>query len=148
VWKIEKDELMRFGVSMPKELVEQFDTLLTEQGYDNRSEAIRDLVRKALIAPNRLQLTDVVAGTIVIVYDHHAAGLAGCLMDLQHEFHHEIVSTMHVHLNHRQCLEIIVVRGLWQKLKQLHQGILVQKGVVYAELSVTHVDEHEIHTHE
>lgn len=122
--------------------------MLIEQGYDNRSEAIRDLVRKALIAPNRLQLRSLVAGTIVIVYDHHAAGLANCLMDLQHDFHHEIVSTMHIHLNHEQCLEIIVVRGIWEKLKQLHLEIQVQKGVRYAELSVTHMDEHESHTHE
>lgn len=146
---IEKEELIRFGVSMPRDLVEQFDALVSEQGYDNRSEAIRDLVRKALVEPNRLQLHDAVAGTIVIVYDHHAAGLAGCLMELQHEFHHEIVSNMHVHLNHQQCLEIIVVRGVWANLKELHQRIQVQKGVSYAQLSVTHVDEHQlVHKHD
>lgn len=148
MWQIEKDELVRFGVSMPKELTLQFDAMLKEEGYDNRSEAIRDLVRKALIAPGRLQPRDVVAGTIVIVYDHHASGLAGSLMDLQHDFHHEIVSTMHVHLNHQQCLEIVVVRGSFAKLKQLCGRIQVQKGVKYAELSVTHVDEHECHAHD
>jgi len=145
----EKDSLIRFGVSMNQDLVEQFDNMIGEQGYSNRSEAIRDLVRKALIEPNRLQLTEVVAGTIVIVYDHHSLGLPSCLMDIQHEFHHEIVSTMHVHLNHHQCLEILVVRGILKKLSQLCQEIQVQKGVFYAELSVTHVDEHEIvHSHE
>lgn len=134
---------------MPKDLVEQFDALLAEEGYDNRSEGIRDLVRKAIVQPNRLQLTDAVAGTIVIVYDHHAAGLASQLMELQHDFHHEIVSTMHIHLNHNQCLEIIVVRGIWERLNQLHRQIQVQKGVCYAELSVTHVDEHQAgHRHE
>ncbi len=145
----EKDSLIRFGVSMNQDLVEQFDNMIGEQGYSNRSEAIRDLVRKALIEPNRLQLTEVVAGTIVIVYDHHSLGLPSCLMDIQHEFHHEIVSTMHVHLNHHQCLEILVVRGILKKLSQLCQEIQVQKGVFYAELSVTHVDEHEtVHSHE
>jgi CopG family nickel-responsive transcriptional regulator len=146
---IEKDSLSRFGVSMNQDLVDQFDKMIAKQGYGNRSEAIRDLVRKALIEPNRLQLTEVVAGTIVIVYDHHSIGLPSCLMDIQHSFHHEIVSTMHVHLNDHQCLEILVVRGILKKLNQLCQQIQVQKGVFYAELSVTHVDEHEaVHSHE
>jgi len=145
----EKDSLIRFGVSMSQDLVDQFDNMLTQQGYGNRSEAIRDLVRKALIEPNRLQLMEVVAGTIVIVYDHHSTGLPSCLMDIQHRFHHEIVSTMHVHLNHHQCLEILVVRGILKELNQLCQEIQVQKGVFYAELSVTHVDEHDaVHSHE
>lgn len=145
----EKDVLVRFGVSMSQELVEQFDKRITEQGYSNRSEAIRDLVRKALIEPNRLQQTDVVAGTIVIVYDHHHSGLASCLMELQHEFHHEIVSNMHIHLNHHQCLEILAVRGILKNLSQLCQNIQVQKGIFYAELSVTYVDEHEtVHSHD
>jgi CopG family nickel-responsive transcriptional regulator len=138
---IDKDSLIRFGVSMNHELVEQFDKLIVEQGYSNRSEAIRDLVRKALIEPKQLQLSEVVAGTIVIVYDHHFTGLPGSLMELQHNFHHEIVSTMHVHLNHNQCLEILVVRGVFKRLKELCQHIQVQKGVFYAELSVTHVDD-------
>ncbi|MBP2652951.1 MAG: synthetase [Firmicutes bacterium] len=145
----DKDTLIRFGVSMKQDLVEQFDKMITEQGYCNRSEAIRDLVRKVLIEPKRLPATEVVAGTIVIVYDHHFASLPTYLMELQHNFHHEIVSTMHVHLNHQQCLEIIVVRGILKKLTELCQQIQVQKGVFYAELSVTHVDESEkIHSHE
>jgi len=144
----EKDELIRFGVSMNQELIEQFDKIIAEQGYSNRSEAIRDLVRKSLIAPKRLQLNEVVAGTIAIVYDHHFTGLPGSLMELQHNFHHEIVSTMHVHLNHDQCLEVLVVRGVFRNLKQLCQQIQVQKGVFYAELSVTHVGEDEkTHSH-
>ena len=145
----EKDELIRFGVSMNQELIEQFDRIIAEQGYSNRSEAIRDLVRKALIAPNRLQLSEVVAGTIAIVYDHHFTGLPGSLMELQHNFHHEIVSTMHVHLNHDQCLEILVVRGVFKRLNELCQQIQIQKGVFYAELSVTHVGEDEkVHSHD
>jgi CopG family transcriptional regulator, nickel-responsive regulator len=145
----DKDTLIRFGVSMNHDLVEQFDKMIAEQGYSNRSEAIRDLVRKSLIEPKRLPLTEVVAGTIVIVYDHHFASLPTYLMELQHKFHNEIVSTMHVHLNHQQCLEIIVVRGILKKLTELCQQIQVQKGVFYAELSVTHVDEPEkFHSHE
>lgn len=136
-----KEVLTRFGVSMSQDLVDQFDKLISEQGYDNRSEAIRDLVRKALIDPNYLLSTSVVAGTIVIVYDHHLAGLSNCLLELQHDYHQHIISTMHVHLNHHQCLEILVVRGIMSTLKQMHQLIQVQKGVFYAELSVTYIDE-------
>ncbi|MBP2642320.1 MAG: nikR [Firmicutes bacterium] len=145
----EKDTLVRFGVSMSQELVEQFDKMVTEQGYDNRSEAIRDLVRKALIQPNRIPETEVVAGTIVIVYDHHSSSLPGYLMELQHTYHHDIVSTMHVHLNHNQCLEIIIVRGVLANLSELGRQIQVQKGVCYAQLSVTHIEETDTtHSHE
>nr|WP_315988448.1 nickel-responsive transcriptional regulator NikR [Desulforamulus aquiferis] len=138
-----KEVLTRFGVSMPQDLIEQFDKLISERGYDSRSEAIRDLVRKSLIDPNHLQSTNMVAGTIVIMYNHHFVGLTNYLLELQHDYHHEIISTMHVHINHHQCLEIIVVRGVLAKLRQMHQMIQVQKGVFYAELSVTYVDEQQ-----
>lgn len=137
---MEKDALIRFGVSMPEELMKQFDGYLLERGYTNRSEAIRDLVRRAMLAPGRLKSDQHVAGTIVMVYDHHVLDLPLTLMELQHDYHHQINSTMHVHLNHDQCLEIIVVRGQLGKLRELHQRIQVQKGVLYAELSVTYVD--------
>ncbi|MBP1931228.1 nickel-responsive transcriptional regulator NikR [Ammoniphilus resinae] len=136
----EKDTLVRFGVSMPDELMKQFDEKITKQGYTNRSEAIRDLVRKSLLDTDWTKLDQVVAGTIVMVYDHHISHLPLYLMELQHDFHHEIISTMHVHLNHDQCLEILVVKGPLQQLRKLHQMIQIQKGVAYAELSVTHLD--------
>ncbi|WP_028551074.1 nickel-responsive transcriptional regulator NikR [Paenibacillus sp. UNC451MF] len=139
----EKDALVRFGISMPQSLIEQFDALLAEQGYDNRSEAIRDLVRKALLAPSQIHPDQMAAGTIVMVYDHHVSDLPIVLTELQHEYHHEINSTMHIHLNHQQCLEVIVVRGIVSKLRELQQRIQVLKGVFYAELSVTHMDNQE-----
>jgi CopG family nickel-responsive transcriptional regulator len=144
-----KDALTRFGVSMPEELVTRFDQMITEQGYDNRSEAIRDLIRKALLEPNRITASESVAGTIVMVYDHHVRDLPITLMELQHGFHHDIISTMHIHLNHDQCLEILVVRGQIQRLRELTNLIHVQKGVIYAELSVTHIEhlETELHNH-
>ncbi|MCP1305799.1 nickel-responsive transcriptional regulator NikR [Paenibacillus tyrfis] len=138
---LEKDVLTRFGVSMPEELIKQFDQYIAEQGYTNRSEAIRDLVRKVLLEPGGLKADQLVAGTIVMVYDHHAADLPLQLIELQHNYHHDIISTMHVHLNHDQCLEIIVVRGLLSRLRELQHKIQVQKGVLYAELSVTYLDE-------
>ncbi|MBA2940433.1 nickel-responsive transcriptional regulator NikR [Paenibacillus sp. CGMCC 1.16610] len=138
----EKETLVRFGISMPQSLIEQYDRLIAIQGYSNRSEAIRDLTRKALLTSSSMQLDETVAGTIVMVYDHHISDLPITLMELQHEYHHAIISTMHIHLNHQQCLEILVVRGKVEKLRELQQRIQVLKGVGYAELSVTHVDEH------
>jgi CopG family nickel-responsive transcriptional regulator len=143
----EKEALVRFGIAMPQTLMEQFDELITEQGYDNRSEAIRDLARKALLASSSMNPDETVAGTIVMVYDHHIHDLPITLMELQHNYHHAIISTMHIHLNHQQCLEILVVRGKVKQLRELQQRIQVLKGVGYAELSVTHVDEHREHEH-
>ncbi|GAB7387719.1 nickel-responsive transcriptional regulator NikR [Bacillaceae bacterium] len=143
VMELKENEIVRFGISMPRDLMEQFDQMIIEQGYDNRSEAIRDLVRKALIDQERISPADLVAGTIAVVYDHQVTDLANSLLALQHEYHHEIISTLHVHLNRRQCLEILIVRGVYMRLKQLQQRIQVQKGVFYAGLSVTHVDQHQ-----
>nr|WP_213410517.1 nickel-responsive transcriptional regulator NikR [Xylanibacillus composti] len=146
---LEKDALIRFGVSMPEELMKQFDRYLLEQGYTNRSEAIRDLVRRAMLETGRLKSDQHVAGTIVLVYDHHVLDLPLTLMELQHNYHHHINSNMHVHLNHDQCLEVIVVRGQLGKLRELHQRMQVLKGVTYAELSVTYADgeAHPEHAH-
>jgi CopG family transcriptional regulator, nickel-responsive regulator len=146
----DKDELVRFGVSFPAPLIGQFDRYIDEQGYTNRSEAIRDLARRALLEPDRMNGQEHVAGTIVLVYDHHASDLPVVLMEVQHRFHHDIISNMHVHLNHDQCLEVIVVRGQLARLRSLHQQIQAQKGVIYAELSVTYADKHDHgkeHTH-
>jgi CopG family nickel-responsive transcriptional regulator len=137
----DKEDLTRFGVAFPTPLIERFDRYIEEQGYKNRSEAFRDLVRKTLLEPSALHAEQDVAGTIVMVYDHHISDLPIRLMELQHEAHHDIISNMHVHLNHDQCLEVIAVRGNLGRLRHLHQQIQVQKGVLYAELSVTYVDE-------
>ena len=137
-----KEELVRFGVSFPAPLIEQFDRYIDEQGYTNRSEAIRDLARRSLLEPVRMNGQEHVAGTIVIVFDHHVTDLPVVLMEIQHRYHHAIISNMHVHLNHAQCLEVIVVRGQLSRLRELHQQIQTQKGVTYAELSVTYADRH------
>ncbi|PYI52645.1 nickel-responsive transcriptional regulator NikR [Paenibacillus flagellatus] len=142
-----KDELVRFGVSMPSDLIQQFDLYIAEQGYTNRSEAIRDLARKAMLQPSRLLPEQLVAGTIVMVYDHQVSELPLVLMELQHRFHREIISNMHIHLNHDQCLEIIAVRGRMARLRELQEQIQVQRGVLYCELSVTYVDERHEHEH-
>lgn len=137
---MQNDELCRFGVSIPHGLLQQFDMQIKGQGYGSRSEAIRDLIRKSLLATMPFAVSQYVAGTIVLVYDHHASELPISLIELQHAYHHDIISTMHVHLNHEQCLEILVVRGEVQRLRELGDRIRALKGVLYAELSVTHID--------
>lgn len=136
----EKDDLIRFGVAFPAALIGQFDRYIAEEGYSNRSEAIRDLARRAMLEPARIAADAQVAGTIVMVYDHHVRELPLLLMDLQHRCHHAIISTMHVHLNHHQCLEVLIVRGQMAELRELHRQIQAQKGVDYAELSVTYAE--------
>ncbi|WP_413242640.1 nickel-responsive transcriptional regulator NikR [Paenibacillus sp. 1P07SE] len=136
----EKEEVIRFGVSFPAPLLERFDGYIEAQGYTNRSEAIRDMARRSILDATKMQDDEHVAGTIVMVYDHHVSELPLVLMELQHDHHDAIVSTMHVHLNHDQCLEVIVVRGKLSHLRRLKQQIQVQKGVIYAELSVTYAD--------
>ncbi len=144
----DKEELVRFGVAFPAPLIEQFDQYIVEQGYSNRSEAIRDMARNALLEPSLLHADEIVAGTIVMVYDHHVRELPLELMELQHDHERDIISTMHVHLNHDQCLEIIVVRGKYAALEILHKKIQVHKGVSYAKLSVTYVDNQGSHSHQ
>ncbi len=134
------DSLIRFGVSIPQDLLTRFDGMIRGQGYDNRSEAIRDLIRKSLLQTDLLAESQAVAGTIVMVYDHHASELPMTLVELQHAYHRDIISTMHVHLNHDQCLEVVVVRGGVQRLRELSDRIRVLKGVLYVDLSVTHID--------
>ena len=138
-----KESLIRFGVSMPQKLTEQLDVWADEVGYHNRSEAIRDLVRKALLDCENLKPDALVAGTLVMVYNHHATDLSALLTELQHQYYRDIVSTMHIHLNHDQCLEAVVLRGKMGRLRELSQQIQVQKGVLYADLSVTHIDAHK-----
>ncbi|MBE3562736.1 MAG: nickel-responsive transcriptional regulator NikR [Hydrogenibacillus schlegelii] len=137
----EKDELVRFGVSFPSILMEQFDRYIREQGYTNRSEAFRDLARRAILEPSRFSADQRVAGTIVMVYDHHFSDIPKKLTELQHGFYENIIATMHIHLNHALCMEVIAVRGKISHLRDLHQRIQVLKGVFYAELSVTYFEE-------
>lgn len=130
--------LVRFTVSMEENLLGQFDELIRAGGYTNRSEAIRDLIRKELVKREWAE-DRVVVGVITLVYDHHVKELVGKVMDIQHDCHESIMSTQHIHLDHHNCFEIIVTRGkakeidgLYQKLKSLksvkHAGIMTATG--------------------
>ncbi|KHF38617.1 nickel-responsive transcriptional regulator NikR [Halalkalibacter okhensis] len=137
------NNLSRFGVAMPQDLVKKFDKYLTKKGYSNRSEALRDLARRVVLESEQSDLNKVVAGTIVIIYDHHQNNVVSKIMNLQHDYHEEIISTMHIHLTHAECLEVLVVRGKKKRLVDLHEIVEAQKGVTYSELSVTFIDNSE-----
>ncbi|NLJ85050.1 MAG: nickel-responsive transcriptional regulator NikR [Firmicutes bacterium] len=129
--------VVRFGVSMSQCLLQQFDELVQERGYPNRSEAIRDLVRDALVAREWQSADSEVAGTITLIYDHHTAGLTGLLTEVQHKYHDIIVSTVHVHLDDRNCLETLIVKGSPQTAKALADQLICTRGVIHGKLTLT-----------
>lgn len=126
----------RFGVSIDSELLDGFDQLCDEKGYENRSEAIRDLIRKSLVEREWSQSTESVAATLTLVYDHHKSSLAQKLTQAQHDAHHLIVATLHVHLNHNNCLEVLILKGKSAEIKALAQRLVAVKGIFLGELSL------------
>ncbi|MCX5813715.1 MAG: nickel-responsive transcriptional regulator NikR [Proteobacteria bacterium] len=131
-------ELVRFGVSLEKTLLEKFDTFIKERNYTNRSEALRDLIRQELIKKEWLQGEDV-AGTITLIYDHHKRDLLNKITDIQHDYQKLIISTQHIHLDHDNCLEIIAARGNPADLQKLADNIRSIKGVKHGTLSMSSV---------
>ena len=129
-------ELVRFGVSIDDELLERFDRQITQKGYTNRSEAIRDLIRDDLVVEEWARNEETV-GTITIVYDHHTRELSETLTHLQHSFEGQIMSVLHVHLDHHNCLEVIVVRGKAKKVQNLTNRLLKIKGVKHGRLTAS-----------
>jgi CopG family nickel-responsive transcriptional regulator len=130
-------ELSRIGVAIDSDLLARFDDLIGRRGYTNRSEAFRDLIRDELVeeaweSPDRR-----VVGTVSIVYDHHVRQLSDRLTDLQHEFFHHVLSTLHVHLDHDHCLEVLVVRGKASEVKKLADTLIATKGGKHGRLTIT-----------
>lgn len=128
-------DLTRFGISLDAELLHHFDNLCQEKGYENRSEAIRDLIRKSLIEREWSQNTEPVAATLTLVYDHHKSGLSQKLTQAQHNAHHLIVATVHVHLDHNHCLEVLVLKGKAEEVKQLADNLTAIKGIFLGNLA-------------
>ncbi|HTQ30024.1 MAG TPA: nickel-responsive transcriptional regulator NikR [Opitutaceae bacterium] len=127
----------RFSASLSPELMEQFDAMIGEKGYDNRSLAIADMIRAQLVE-HRLQLgSGEIAGSITLVYDHHHSQLQGHLTHFQHDHGQHILATLHCHLDHHNCLEIIAVRGPASVVKKLADGLIGTKGVKHGRLAIT-----------
>ena len=127
--------LIRFGVSLDNDLLDKFDKLIKQENYTNRSEAIRDLIREKLVKKEWIGNKEV-TGAITLVYDHHKRELLNSLIDIQHDFHHLIVSSQHIHLDHDNCLEIIVVKGKPREVEKLANMMKAAKGVKYGALSM------------
>ncbi len=127
-------DLSRTGVSIDPELLERFDRFIESQGYANRSEAFRDLIRDRLVsaavhAPNAEAI-----GTVTLIYDHHRRLLPEKLTDIQHEHYELIISTLHAHLDHESCLEVIVLRGKSRDVQKLADRLISTKGVQHGRL--------------
>ena len=130
-------ELSRIGVAIDSDLLEKFDGHIAKRGYTNRSEAFRDLIRDELVEKNWESPDSPVVGTVTLVYDHHIRLLNEKLTDLQHESFHNVLSTLHIHLDHDNCLEVLVVKGKAATVKKLADALISTKGVKHGRLTIT-----------
>ncbi|MDB4931458.1 MAG: transcriptional regulator, CopG family [Myxococcaceae bacterium] len=137
-------DLVRFGVAMDGDLLQRFDEHITGKGYANRSEALRDLVRADLVDAH-LQRDGLAVATLTLVYDHHVRELSEKLTDMQHELGEHVVSTLHVHLDHDHCLEVIVLRGPAGLIQTAADRLLATKGVEHGRLVATALPGHTHH---
>jgi CopG family nickel-responsive transcriptional regulator len=126
----------RFSVSLEERLLRQFDKLIRSSGYPTRSEAVKAIIRKALIEHKWIEGENV-AGTITMVYDHHKRNLVTNLLKIQHDFGKTITASQHVHLDHDHCLEVLVVRGKVAEVKELNFKLKSIKGIKHCELTIT-----------
>ena len=133
--------LVRFGISIDQDLLARFDREIISGGYTNRSEAIRDLIRNHLVESEWSGEDVEVAGTITLVYDHHVRGLSDLLLEVQHRYHNLILSVMHVHLTHNNCLEVLVIKGPAGTAKEVAGRLLGVKGVKHGKLTITSTGE-------
>ena len=131
------EPVARFSISLPPSLLEQLDEMSRQKGYDNRSLAITDMVRDRLVEHRQKFSNEEIAGTITLVYDHHKEHVQAALTDIQHDYHEGIVSTLHVHLDHDNCLEVLVVRGKAGLIKKIADELIAAKGVKHGKLTVT-----------
>lgn len=122
------ERVTRFGVSLPKSLVERFDDTINQLGYDNRSKAVSDAVNE-FISQKRVAGNSDIIGTISYMYDHHVSDVNRKLVELQHGFEKNIKSTMHSHITHDDCVEVLIVEGSSEKIRQLYGGLSATRGV-------------------
>ena len=128
--------LERVGISLEDDLLHQFDGLIAEKGYVNRSEAIRDLIRDVLVQRewSRSEAKDERVAVVTLVYDHDASSLAHKLAHIQHENFRAVVSSLHVHLDPHNCLEVLVLRGRARDVISMGEGLVSTKGVKFGRL--------------
>lgn len=129
-------EITRFSVSLESELLEKFDRKIETQGYPTRSEAIKSLIRNSLIE-QQWDKGGKVAGTVTLVYDHHKTNLVPDLLRVQHDYGEVILASQHLHLDHDNCLEVIVVKGVVENIEKLTSDLKAIKGIKHCQLTMT-----------
>ncbi len=130
-------QLSRIGVAIDSELLEKFDDHIALRGYTNRSEAFRDMIRDELVERTWERPESQVVATVTLVYDHHVRLLSEKLTEIQHEAYHHVLSTLHVHLDHDHCLEVLVLRGKAAPVRKLADALISTKGVKHGRLTIT-----------
>lgn len=131
-------DIIRFGVSIDQDLLENYDRLIGERGYATRSEALRDLIRESLIQQKIDVESDTrVLGSLTLVYDHHASNLVQEMGEIQHRFHSLVLSVMHLHVSHDDCMEVIALRGVAAEIVKLSNALLSLKGIKNGKLFLT-----------
>jgi CopG family transcriptional regulator, nickel-responsive regulator len=132
-----KDQATRFSISMAPSLVRQLDELVEDSGFASRSQAVSQLVRDRLVEYRHGSGNRDIAGTITLVYDHHKPNLQALLTSIQHDHGAHIISTLHVHLDHDNCLEVLVVKGRARQIKEMADRLTTAKGVKHGKLTLT-----------
>jgi CopG family transcriptional regulator, nickel-responsive regulator len=130
-------DLARFGVSIPDDLLEKFDGLIKDKGYNNRSEAIRDLIRDRLVENQWTESGNDVVGTVTVVYNHEQSDLAQKLTEIQHRKHDLIISAVHVHLDFHNCLEVLIMRGRSDEVRKAGEQLISTRGVKHGKITMT-----------
>jgi len=131
------ERIARFSVSLPERLLSQYDELVRAKGYKTRSHAVADMIRAQLVEHQQTAGKGELAGTITLVYDHHHGRVEEELTDLQHAYLAEIVSSVHVHLDHDNCLEVIILRGQARRIRRIADRLLTARGVKHGKLTLT-----------
>ncbi|HEB70359.1 MAG TPA: nickel-responsive transcriptional regulator NikR [Desulfobulbus sp.] len=135
--------LKRFSISLEEDLLEGFDSYVNQHGYSNRSEAVRDLIRKALVTEEWASDSEVV-GVVTMVYDHHRSQLQERITELQHDFYELITSTTHIHMDHHNCLEVTIVKGIASQVQDLSGRLIALRGVKDGSLTMSSTGGHLI----
>ncbi len=128
---------IRFGISLDSDLLEKFDRLCQERNYPTRSEAIRDLIRNELVQEEWQDENQEVAGTLTLVYDHHQSDLAQKMIEIQHSALEVIISTLHVHIDHRNCMEVLVLKGAVRDINDISRRLTSTRGIKHGKLSLS-----------
>ncbi len=142
---MKSEKVIRFGISIEKKSLDILETFMTENKFQNRSQAIRHLIASIGVR-QKWDSNQTVGGSIVISYDHHKRDLLDKLTNIQHKYFHTILCSQHIHLNHDTCMEIIAVKGKAISVEKLTKELTSVKGIIHGDYSLTLVDEHE-HEH-